>query len=222
MNEITLTQEEVKRLILSLEDGKACISEQVEKVRSLELQNEAMQKSLDAVYKEHAQAVDDLNAANRLNDEFRAMLLKIRQNELLSDGGCDAADELLDKTFKNYTEKPKDDHEVPRYADCHHFQVVMDDGCPWCLRSLVEKMNRCTCSRANGRVEDGHKDDCDKILIKEALALKRSLPVPTCAQCKKEGLELGTCGPLQDLHCKPCCDDFWKKSQGSIWEKAKD
>lgn len=38
------------------------------------LQNEAMRKSLDEVYKEHAAAVDELNAANRLNDELCGVL----------------------------------------------------------------------------------------------------------------------------------------------------
>lgn len=31
-----------------------------------------------------------------------------------------------------------EDHDVPRYGDCHHFQVVMTEACPWCLKSKLE------------------------------------------------------------------------------------
>lgn len=36
----------------------------------------------------------------------------------------------------------EDGREVPRYAECHHFQVVMSDACPWCIKNKLDETNR--------------------------------------------------------------------------------
>lgn len=36
-------------------------------------------------------------------------------------------------------------------------------------RQALERLNRCTCRRGNGLVEDGHVEDCDKLVVKAAL-----------------------------------------------------